>query len=90
MRSPIRVTCPPGRRRWVGNKKDTVVSAVTGASSKIGDITPEGEEVTYRAARMTRLAERTRSVSRSGRSSCRRPGLLPPSTSGGRAHGLNG
>ena len=44
---------------WVGEKKDAIVSTVTGVSSKVGDVTPDGAEVTQRwVNRMKRLAER--------------------------------
>jgi hypothetical protein len=49
---------PQRTKGWVGDKKDTVVSAVTGAGSKVGEVTPDGEEITYRMGHMKRLAER--------------------------------
>ena len=49
---------PTRTKEWVGEKKDAVVSAVTGISDKVGDVTPEGEQVTQSVGRMRRVAER--------------------------------
>jgi gas vesicle protein len=49
---------PTRTKDWVGEKKDAVVSTVTGVSSKVGDVTPDGAEVTQGVNRMKRLAER--------------------------------
>jgi hypothetical protein len=49
---------PTRTRDWVGEKKDAIVSTVTGVSSKVGDATPDGAEVTQGANRMKRFAER--------------------------------
>ena len=49
---------PTRTKEWIGDKKDAVVSAVTGATSKVGDVTPDGEQVTYSMGRMKRVAER--------------------------------
>ena len=43
---------------WVGDKKDAIVSTVTGVPSKVGGVTPDGAEVTQGVNRMKRLAER--------------------------------
>lgn len=43
---------------WVEEKKDAIVSTVSGASSKIGDAAPDGAQVTQGASRMKSLAER--------------------------------
>ena len=49
---------PTRTKEWVGEKKDAVVSAVTGATAKVGDVTPEGEQVAQSMGRMKRVAER--------------------------------
>ena len=49
---------PTRTKEWVGEKKDAVVSAVTGVTAKVGDVTPEGEQVTQSMGRMKRVAER--------------------------------
>ena len=49
---------PTRTKDWVGEKKDAVVSTVTGVSSKVGDAAPDGAEVTQGVNRMKRLAER--------------------------------
>lgn len=49
---------PTRTKDWVGDKKDAVVSTVTGVSSKVGDVTPDGTQVTQGVNRMKRLAER--------------------------------
>lgn len=49
---------PTRTKEWIGDKKDAVVSTVTGATSKVGDVTLDGEQITYRVGRMKRLAER--------------------------------
>jgi hypothetical protein len=49
---------PTRTKEWVGEKKDALVSTVTGVSSKVGDVTPDGAEVSQGVNRMKRLAER--------------------------------
>ena len=49
---------PTRTKEWVEDKKDAVVSAVSGVSSKVGEATPDGAEVTDGMNRMKRLAER--------------------------------
>ena len=49
---------PTRSKEWVGEKKDAVVSAVTGATDKVSDVTPEGEQVAQSMGRMKRIAER--------------------------------
>jgi gas vesicle protein len=49
---------PTRIKEWVGEKKDSIVSTVTGVSSKVGDVTPDGAEVTQGVNRMKSLAER--------------------------------
>jgi hypothetical protein len=49
---------PTRTKDWIGEKKDAVVSTVTGVSSKVGEATPDGAEVTQSVNRMKNLAER--------------------------------
>jgi hypothetical protein len=49
---------PTRTKEWIGEKKDTVVSTVTGATSKVSDATPDGQQVTQSVGRLKRLAER--------------------------------
>ena len=49
---------PTRTKDWVGEKKDSIVSTVTGVSSKVGDATPDSAEVTQGVNRLKRLAER--------------------------------
>jgi gas vesicle protein len=48
---------PTRTKDWVGAKKDAIVETVSGVSSKVGDATPDGSDVTRSAGRMKRLAE---------------------------------
>jgi hypothetical protein len=45
-------------KHWIGGKKDAVVSTVSGATSKVTEVMPDGEQVTHSMGRMKRLAER--------------------------------
>jgi gas vesicle protein len=49
---------PTRTKDWIGEKKDAVVSTVSGVASKAGEITPDGAEVGQGMSRMKRLAER--------------------------------
>jgi gas vesicle protein len=49
---------PTRTKDWVGEKKDAIVGTVSGVSSRVGDATPDGSDVTAGAGRMKRLAER--------------------------------
>ena len=49
---------PTRTKDWIGDKKDAVVSTVSGVASKAGEITPDGAEVGHSMNRMKRLAER--------------------------------
>jgi ElaB/YqjD/DUF883 family membrane-anchored ribosome-binding protein len=49
---------PTRTKEWIGEKKDAVVSTVTGATSKVSDATPDGQQVTQSVDRLKRLAER--------------------------------
>lgn len=48
---------PTRTKEWIGEKKDAVVSTVTGATSKAADVTPDGQQVTQSVGRLKRLAE---------------------------------
>jgi uncharacterized protein DUF3618 len=49
---------PTRTKEWIGDKKDALTSAVSGASAKVGEVTPDGAEVSQSMGRMKRLAER--------------------------------
>jgi gas vesicle protein len=49
---------PTRTKEWIGEKKDAVVSTVSGATSKVTEMTPDGEQATQSIGRMKRLAER--------------------------------
>jgi len=50
---------PTRTKEWVGEKKEAIVSTVSGVPSKVADATPDGEQMTEGVGRMKRLAERT-------------------------------
>ena len=76
-----KVDVPTRTKEWVGDKKDAIVSAVTGATSKVGEVTPDGQQVTYRVGRMKRLAERNPlGLAIAGAGAGLIAGLLLPST----------
>ena len=49
---------PTRTKEWIGEKKDVVVSKVSGAPAKVGDLTPEGEELKSQVGALKRTAER--------------------------------
>jgi hypothetical protein len=49
---------PTRTKEWIGEKKDAVVSKVSGASDKVSELTPDGQEVKQRASGLKRTAER--------------------------------
>jgi hypothetical protein len=49
---------PTRTKEWIGEKKDTLVSTVTGAGSTVADVTPDGQQVAQSMGRLKRLAER--------------------------------
>lgn len=49
---------PTRTKDWMTEKKDAVVSKVSGAQSKVGDVTPDGDDVKRRASAVRRTAER--------------------------------
>jgi len=49
---------PTRTKDWIGEKRDAVVSTVSGVTSKAGESTPDGAEVSQSMNRMKRLAER--------------------------------
>jgi gas vesicle protein len=53
-----KVDVPTRTKDWVGDKKDAIVSAVGGASTAVGEATPDGADIAESASRVKRLAER--------------------------------
>jgi gas vesicle protein len=49
---------PSRTKEWLGEKKDAVVSKVSGAGDKVTGLTPDGEDVKQRAGTLKRTAER--------------------------------
>ena len=49
---------PTRTKEWVGEKKEAIVSTVSGVPSKVADATPDGEQMTEGVGHMKRLAER--------------------------------
>lgn len=49
---------PTRTKDWVGEKKDAIVSTVSGVSSKVGEATPDGGDLAQGVNRMRNLAER--------------------------------
>lgn len=49
---------PTRTKEWMTEKKDAVVSKVSGAQSKVGEVTPDGEDVKRSASALKRTAER--------------------------------
>jgi hypothetical protein len=49
---------PTRTKEWLGDKKEAVVSKVSGASSKVGDLAPDGRGVTQSARNIRSTAER--------------------------------
>ena len=49
---------PTRTKEWVGDKKDALVSAVSGATTTVGEATPDGADVAQSMGRVKRLAER--------------------------------
>lgn len=48
---------PTRTKGWIGDKADALTSAVGGASSKVGEMTPDGADVGQSMGRMKRFAE---------------------------------
>jgi Protein of unknown function (DUF3618) len=72
---------PTRTKEWIGEKKDAVVSTVSGATSKAGEVTPDGEQVSHSMGRMKRLAERNPlGLAIGGAAAGFIAGLLAPST----------
>jgi uncharacterized protein DUF3618 len=72
---------PTRTKDWIGEKKDAVVSTVGGATSKVGEVAPDGEQVTQSMGRMKRLAERNPlGLAIGGAAAGFIAGLLAPST----------
>jgi hypothetical protein len=49
---------PTRTKEWIGEKKDAVVSKVSRAPAKVGDLTPDGEELRSQVGGLKRTAER--------------------------------
>jgi uncharacterized protein DUF3618 len=49
---------PSRTKDWLGEKKDTVMSKVSGASQAVSEHTPDGQDVKQRGAALRRTAER--------------------------------
>lgn len=72
---------PTRTKDWIGEKKEAVVSTVSGATSKVGEVTPDGEQVSGSMGRMKRLAERNPlGLAIGGAAAGFIAGLLAPST----------
>lgn len=72
---------PTRTKDWIEDKKDAVVSAVSGVTTKVGEVTPEGEQVTQSMNRLKRVAERNPlGLAIGGAAAGFIAGLLTPST----------
>jgi hypothetical protein len=72
---------PTRTKDWIGEKKDAVVSTVSGATSRVGEVTPDGEQVSQGMGRMKRLVERNPlGLAIGGAAAGFIAGLLAPST----------
>lgn len=72
---------PTRTKDWIGEKKDAVASRVGGATSKVGEVTPDGQQVSESMGRMKRLAERNPlGLAIGGAAAGFVAGLLAPST----------
>jgi Protein of unknown function (DUF3618) len=72
---------PTRTKEWLGDKKDAVVSKVSGASSKVGEATPDGQQVKEQAGRFKQVAERNPlGLAIGGAAAGFLAGLLTPST----------
>jgi hypothetical protein len=49
---------PARTKDWLGDKKDAVTGKISGGSSRMGDLAPDGQQVKQRMSRMKRTAER--------------------------------
>ena len=68
---------PSRTKEWIGEKKDAVASKVSGATGRVSELTPDGEEVKQTASGLKRTAERKCSARRRNSGSIR---SLPPIT----------
>lgn len=72
---------PTRTKDWLGEKKEAVVSTVSGATSKVGEVAPDGEQVSQSMGRMKRLVERNPlGLAIGGAAAGFIAGLLAPST----------
>jgi gas vesicle protein len=49
---------PTRTKEWLGDKKEAVASKVSGASSKVGELTPDGHAITQSMGNLRSTAER--------------------------------
>jgi gas vesicle protein len=49
---------PSRTKEWLGDKKDALAAKVGGAQSKVGELTPDGQEVTQQMSGLKRAVER--------------------------------
>lgn len=49
---------PTRTKEWLGDKKEAVVSKVSGASAKVGELTPDGHAITQSMGNVRSTAER--------------------------------
>jgi hypothetical protein len=72
---------PTRTKEWLEEKKDAVVSKVSGTSARVGELTPDGREVRSRMSGLKRTAERNPlGLAIAGAASGFIAGLLAPST----------
>jgi hypothetical protein len=72
---------PTRTKEWMTEKKDAVVSKVSGAQAKVGEVTPDGEDVRRGASTLKRTAERNPlGLAIAGAAAGFIAGLLSPST----------
>lgn len=72
---------PTRTKEWMTEKKDAVVSKVSGAQAKMGEVAPDGEEVKRGASAVKRTAERNPlGLAIAGAAAGFIAGLLSPST----------
>ena len=72
---------PTRTKEWMSEKKDAVVSRVSGAQSKVGEVTPDGEDVKRSASALKRTAERNPlGLAIAGAAAGFLAGLVAPST----------
>ena len=72
---------PSRTKEWLGDKKEAVVSKVTGATGTVSDLAPDGQEVRQTASGLKRMAEHNPlGLAIAGAATGFIVGLLTPST----------